>query len=126
VPAEAEFVLEGFVSPRARAREGPFGEFTGYATGTTRCPVFTVKALTSRKNPIFQDIVSGQMEHLLLPLLGMEHHLLTLARPVGAPPIQLPPRSRCPCRSLSLLRYKNKTTHNLDGSLKRSWPETST
>jgi UbiD family decarboxylase len=80
VPAEAEFVLEGFVSPRARAREGPFGEFTGYATGTTACPIFTVKALTSRKNPIFQDIVSGQMEHLLLPLLGMEHHLLTLAR----------------------------------------------
>src|SRR5262249_15999027 len=79
VPAEAEFVLEGFVSPGARAEEGPFGEFTGYATGTASCPMFAVKALTCRKNPIFQDIVSGQMEHLLLPVLGMEHHLWTLA-----------------------------------------------
>jgi UbiD family decarboxylase len=80
VPADAEFVLEGFVAPRTRVQEGPFGEFTGYATGTAACPIFTVNALTSRNDPIFQDIVSGHLEHLLLPLLGMEHHLFTIAR----------------------------------------------
>ncbi len=80
VPAEAEFVLEGFVAPQKRAEEGPFGEFTGYATGTADRPVFTVEAITCRHSPIFQDIVSGLTEHLLLPIPGMEHHLLTLAQ----------------------------------------------
>src|SRR3984893_4633921 len=39
VPAEAEFVLEGHVPPRARVNEGPFGEFTGYSTGSMSCPI---------------------------------------------------------------------------------------
>jgi UbiD family decarboxylase len=80
VPSEAEFVLEGLVSPGKRVVEGPFGEFTGYATDTPSCPIFTVKALTYRNDAVFQDIVSGLTEHLLLPILGMEHRLLTLAR----------------------------------------------
>lgn len=80
VPAEAQFVLEGFVAPGKRIAEGPFGEFTGYSTGTACCPIFTVTALTCRHNAVFQDIVSGLTEHLLLPIPGMEHRLLTLAR----------------------------------------------
>src|SRR5207244_2408299 len=80
VPAEAEFVLEGLVPPQARVNEGPFGEFTGYSTGSMSCPLFKVQAVTSRQDPIFQDIVSGHSEHLLLPILGMEHHLLEAAR----------------------------------------------
>jgi 2,5-furandicarboxylate decarboxylase 1 len=83
VPADAEFVLEGLVAPRSRVNEGPFGEFTGYSTGSTTCPVFRVQAITSRREPIFQDIVSGHAEHLLLPVLGMEHHLLETARSVA-------------------------------------------
>ena len=79
VPVDAEFVLEGFVPPRSRVNEGPFGEFTGYSTGSMSCPVFKVQALTSRQDPIFQDIVSGHSEHLLLPILGMEHHLIEVA-----------------------------------------------
>lgn len=84
VPAEAEFALEGFVPPRTRVKEGPFGEFTGYSTGSMACPVFKVQAVTSRQNPLFQDIVSGHSEHLALPVLGMEHHLLETARGVVA------------------------------------------
>jgi 2,5-furandicarboxylate decarboxylase 1 len=80
VPAEAEVVLEGEVAASMRAEEGPFGEFTGYATGTSSCPLFAVHALTCRNNPIFQDIVSGGAEHLALPLPGMETHLLRVAR----------------------------------------------
>ncbi|SRR6266852_3835002 len=82
VPADAEMVLEGVVSPHERVEEGPFGEFTGYATGTTSTPVFHVEAITHRNQPIFQDIASGHMEHLILPVLGMEHHLLSVARTV--------------------------------------------
>jgi UbiD family decarboxylase len=46
------------------------------------CPIFKVQAITSRQDPIFQDVVSGHAEHLLLPVLGMEHHLLGAARRV--------------------------------------------
>lgn len=80
VPAQAQIALEGFVSPRQRVEEGPFGEFTGYATGTYACPIFTVNALTCRDHAIFQDIVSGLTEHLLLPIPGMEYRLWILAR----------------------------------------------
>jgi UbiD family decarboxylase len=82
VPADAEFVLEGFVAPHARIAEGPFGEFTGYAAGTTQTPVFHIEAITRRNRAVFQDIASGHMEHLILPVLGMEHHLLSVARRV--------------------------------------------
>src|SRR6185312_15653309 len=75
-----EFVLEGTVAPTLRLDEGPFGEFTGVSTGVTRRPIFTVQTLTCRKNPVFQDVVSGCMEHLLLPTIGMEHYFLTVAR----------------------------------------------
>ncbi len=80
VPAEAEFVLEGVVLPDMRTEEGPFGEFTGYATGISCSPIFSVRAITCRNNPIFQDIVSGLNEHLLLPIPGMEYYLLACAR----------------------------------------------
>ncbi|HYH00983.1 MAG TPA: UbiD family decarboxylase [Terriglobales bacterium] len=82
VPANSEFVLEGVVPPRQRVLEGPFGEFTGYAKGRIWTPVFHVKAITSRSEPLFQDIVGGSFEHLLLPILALEHDLLHAARAV--------------------------------------------
>jgi len=83
IPAEAEFGLEGFVPPRERVDEGPFGEFTGYSAGSMPTPVFNVEAITSRIQPLYQDIVSGHAEHLLLPTLGMEYNLLRVAREVA-------------------------------------------
>jgi 2,5-furandicarboxylate decarboxylase 1 len=80
VPARAEIVLEGVVPPAERLEEGPFGEFTGHATGTMAAPVFRVTAITSRRDPLFQDVVSGSFEHLLLPSLGIERHALEVAR----------------------------------------------
>jgi UbiD family decarboxylase len=80
VPAAAELVLEGRVAPHATLDEGPFGEFTGYATGRMRTPVFEVLAMTHRRDPLFQDVASGHGEHLTLPVLGIEHHALEVAR----------------------------------------------
>jgi 2,5-furandicarboxylate decarboxylase 1 len=76
VPAASEFVLEGTVDPQETIEEGPFGEFTGYGTGKTRSPVFTVTALAHRDGAIFQDVVSGHMEHLVLPMLAIEYRML--------------------------------------------------
>lgn len=80
VPSHAEFALEGFVPPDERIEEGPFGEFTGYGTGVMTTPVFHVEAMTFRDDPVFQDVVSGHMEHLILPLPAIEARTLADAR----------------------------------------------
>jgi 4-hydroxy-3-polyprenylbenzoate decarboxylase len=53
VPANAEVVIEGYVNPRERCYEGPFGEYTGYRT-SPRLPrvAYHVTAITYRNKPI--------------------------------------------------------------------------
>jgi len=59
VPATAEIVLEGEFSPNDREQEGPFGEFTGYmAASPVPMPVFRVKHITHRRNPIVQGLTA--------------------------------------------------------------------
>jgi 4-hydroxy-3-polyprenylbenzoate decarboxylase len=53
VPANAEIVIEGEVSLRDYAPEGPYGDHTGYYNSVEPFPVFTVTAITMRKNPIY-------------------------------------------------------------------------
>jgi len=83
VPAGAELVLEGVVSHDERMREGPFGEFTGYGTGVTQSPVFRVAAMTHRNEFLFQDIISGRMEHMVLSMPAIEHRTRTMASAVA-------------------------------------------
>jgi UbiD family decarboxylase len=64
VPAHAEIVIEGVVLPNERALCGPFGEFPGnYITMTgslqREAPVIKVTAITMRKKPIFQGMLTG-------------------------------------------------------------------
>jgi UbiD family decarboxylase len=75
-PANAEIVLEGTIEPHLREEEGPFCEFSGYATGKGLRPVVTVKAMHLRKNAIYQDICGGQhREHLVMATIPMEANL---------------------------------------------------
>ena len=61
VPAEAEFVLEGYVDPEEDWRlEGPFGDHTGFYTLTDLYPVFHVTAITMRKDPIYPATIVGR------------------------------------------------------------------
>ncbi len=83
VPAGAELVLEGVVTHDERMREGPFGEFTGYGTGLTQTPVFKVSAMTHRREFLFQDIISGHMEHLVLSMPAIEHRTRQTAQSVA-------------------------------------------
>ena len=53
VPATSEIVLEGEVLPKVRKVEGPFGEYAGYrAIPSVPRPVFNIKAITHRSDPI--------------------------------------------------------------------------
>ena len=60
VPANAEIVLEGVIHPNETALEGPFGDHTGYYNEQETFPVFTVKRITMRKNPIYHSTYTGK------------------------------------------------------------------
>ena len=61
VPATAEIVLEGEVRPYERKEEGPFGEYTGYrGSEEAPRPVFHVKCITHRDNPILTVSTPGK------------------------------------------------------------------
>jgi 4-hydroxy-3-polyprenylbenzoate decarboxylase len=80
VPAEAEIVLEGYVDPGERRREGPFGDHTGFYSLDDDFPVFHVTAVTRRRAPIYLTTIVGKppmedgflgeaVERLFLPLV---------------------------------------------------------
>jgi 4-hydroxy-3-polyprenylbenzoate decarboxylase len=102
VPANAEIVIEGVVStecgpigydPRVQGPdgnplpigdgavfEGPFGDHTGYYSLPDRYPVFTVTAITHRRDPVYPTTIVGlppqedyylgkATERVFLPLL---------------------------------------------------------
>ena len=84
VPAEAEFVLEGYVDPEELRLEGPFGDHTGYYSLVGEYPVFHLTALTHRRNPVYAATIVGRppmedcclakaTERIFLPLLCAIH-----------------------------------------------------
>ncbi|MFC7334288.1 UbiD family decarboxylase [Rhodocista pekingensis] len=60
VPATAEIVLEGHVSLDECADEGPYGDHTGYYNSVEKFPVFTVSAITMRRDPIYLSTFTGR------------------------------------------------------------------
>lgn len=60
VPASAEIILEGYLTPGDEAPEGPFGDHTGYYNEVQSFPVFTVERLTHRDNPIYHTTHTGR------------------------------------------------------------------
>ena len=67
VPASAEIVLEGFLTPDASdpsgyetALEGPFGDHTGYYNEVERFPVLTIERITMRRDPIYHSTYTGK------------------------------------------------------------------
>jgi 4-hydroxy-3-polyprenylbenzoate decarboxylase len=60
VPANADFVIEGYVDPvEALREEGPFGDHTGYYTLPEPYPVFHVTAITHRLDAVFPATIVG-------------------------------------------------------------------
>ena len=59
VPASAHIVLEGYVEPGERRREGPFGDHTGFYSLAEDFPVFHLTCITMRKKPTYLTTVVG-------------------------------------------------------------------
>jgi len=69
VPAEAEFVLEGTVHLNRLHAEGPFVDLTETYDIVRQEPVLEIKAITHRRDAIWQALLPGALEHKLL--MGM-------------------------------------------------------
>jgi 4-hydroxy-3-polyprenylbenzoate decarboxylase len=60
VPASSEIVLEGAIYPGEMAKEGPFGDHTGYYNEVAEFPVFTIDRITMRRDPIYHSTYTGK------------------------------------------------------------------
>ncbi|GAJ08106.1 unnamed protein product, partial [marine sediment metagenome] len=69
IPANCEIVLEGRVCMNERDTEGPFIDLTETYDTVRQEPVFEVKKITHRKDPIWQALLPGALEHKVL--MGM-------------------------------------------------------
>ena len=61
VPACAEIILEGEITVNETRAEGPFGEWMGYFEEEMQLPIFKVKCITHRKNPLYLMTTEGHM-----------------------------------------------------------------
>src|SRR5215212_6411271 len=79
VPASSHIVLEGYVEPGERRREGPFGDHTGLYSQPDDFPVFHLTCITRRKRPTYLTTVVGipPMEDFYLGL-APERNLLPM------------------------------------------------
>ncbi len=87
VPASAEVVIEGEIPPGLVREEGPFGEFTGYYGDRAPRPVIQVKAITHRKDFIFQESYEGLPHHETCVVSGISNEA-ELIRQCPLPGIQ--------------------------------------
>ena len=83
VPADAEFVIEGFIDPaEALVTEGPFGDHTGFYSLADLYPCVHVTAITMREHPVYATTIVGRppmedfflghaTERIFLPLLKL-------------------------------------------------------
>jgi 4-hydroxy-3-polyprenylbenzoate decarboxylase len=82
VPADAEFVIEGYVDTEDQRIEGPFGDHTGFYTPADYFPTFHVTAITRRTEPVYPTTIVGKppmedywmgkaTERLFLPLMKL-------------------------------------------------------
>ena len=82
VPANAEFVIEGYVDATDIGPEGPFGDHTGFYTPVDDYPTLHITGISHRRDPIYATTIVGPppmedfflgkaTERMFLPLIRM-------------------------------------------------------
>ncbi|HON79055.1 MAG TPA: menaquinone biosynthesis decarboxylase [Spirochaetota bacterium] len=82
VPAESDFVIEGYVDPGDEKIEGPFGDHTGFYSPADIYPVFHVTCITCRRDAVYPATIVGKppmedcymakaTERIFLPFMKM-------------------------------------------------------
>ena len=81
VPAGAEIVIEGEILAGVKEPEGPFSEFTGYASHRSTQNVFVAKRVRMRRDAIYHSVVSGMsQDHILVSCITREGEILNALR----------------------------------------------
>jgi len=81
VPASAEIVIEGEILPNVKEPEGPFSEFTGYASYRSTQNVFVAHRMRMRRDAIYHSVVSGMSkDHILISCITREGEILNALR----------------------------------------------
>ncbi len=82
VPAESDFIIEGYVDPHEERMEGPFGDHTGFYSAADMYPIFHVTCITCRNDAVYPATVVGKppmedcymakaTERIFLPIIKM-------------------------------------------------------
>jgi 2,5-furandicarboxylate decarboxylase 1 len=80
-PAGAEIVIEGEILADTREPEGPFGEFTGYASYRSTQHVFVAHRVRMRRDAMFHSVTSGMSkDHILVSCITREGEILNALR----------------------------------------------
>jgi 2,5-furandicarboxylate decarboxylase 1 len=81
VPAGAEIIIEGEILPNVHEPEGPFSEFTGYASYRSTQNVFVAHRIRMRRDAIFHSVTSGMSrDHILISCITREGEILNTLR----------------------------------------------
>jgi UbiD family decarboxylase len=81
VPAGAEIVIEGEILANVHEPEGPFGEFTGYASYRSTQNVFVAHRVRMKRDAFFHSVVSGMSrDHILISCITREGEILNALR----------------------------------------------
>ena len=81
VPEGAEIVIEGKILNDVREPEGPFSEFTGYASYRSTENVFVAERIQMRSDAMFHSIASGTAsDHILISCVAREGEILNSLR----------------------------------------------
>jgi UbiD family decarboxylase len=81
VPAGAEIIIEGEILAGVHEPEGPFGEFTGYASYRSTQNIFVAKRIRMRRDAIYHSVVSGMsQDHILVSCITREGEILNALR----------------------------------------------
>ncbi|WJR77850.1 UbiD family decarboxylase [Bradyrhizobium sp. NP1] len=77
VPAGAEIIIEGEILAGVHEPEGPFGEFTGYASYRSTQNVFVAHRIRMRRDAWFHSVVTGMSrDHILISCITREGEIL--------------------------------------------------
>ena len=107
VPANAEFVLEGYLMPGVREKEGPFGESSGYYLAYDN-PVGKIKLITHRSRPIYHSLTPFSPEEDILLEIMMTPFLQEM---VGnaLPEVKVKDLSLCGAGEICIVQIEKKT-----------------
>jgi len=81
VPADCELVLEGRLT-HASTAEGPFVDLTETMDFVRQGPIIEIDCITHRRDPIYQALLPGKLEHKLLMGMPKEPTIFTAVNEV--------------------------------------------